>query len=101
MVAGDADFVPAAKLARREGVQFISIRSGKTSREICLNTSTVCEAASTNRAATPDQAMILTAAVQCSESQPWHGDLDGSKMSALGENGTPEQKLLLGGIPRW
>ena len=23
------------------------------------------------------------------------------KMTALGENGTPEQKLLLGAIPRW
>jgi hypothetical protein len=30
---------------------------------------------------------------------PW--DLDGPKMTALRENGTPEQKLLLGGIPRW
>ncbi len=26
---------------------------------------------------------------------------DGPKMTALRENGTPEQKLLLGGIPRW
>ena len=26
---------------------------------------------------------------------------DGPKMTALSENGTPEQKLLLGGIPRW
>ncbi len=45
--------------------------------------------------------MILTAKVQCSDSQPWHGDLDGSKMTALRENGTPEQKLPLGGLPRW
>ena len=41
--------------------------------------------------------MILTVIVQFSESQ----DFDGPKMAALRENGTPEQKLLLGGIPRW
>ena len=45
--------------------------------------------------------MILTAKVQCSDSQPWHGDLDGSKMTAMRENRAPEQKLPLGGIPRW
>ena len=45
--------------------------------------------------------MILTAIVQFSESQPRHEGLDGPKMTALRENGTPEQKLLLGGIPRW
>ncbi|WP_255251341.1 NYN domain-containing protein [Pseudomonas indica] len=31
LIAGDADFVPAAKMARREGIDFILDPCGKTS----------------------------------------------------------------------
>ena len=41
LVSGDSDFVPAAKMARREGIQFIlDPLCGKTSQGTYLNTST-------------------------------------------------------------
>jgi uncharacterized LabA/DUF88 family protein len=42
LVAGDADFVPAAKLARREGIDFILDPCGVQLPMISMNISMVC-----------------------------------------------------------
>lgn len=38
LITGDSDFVPAAKLARREGLDVVSIHSGITSHTVCTST---------------------------------------------------------------
>lgn len=48
LIAGDGDFVPAAKLARREGMELTLAPVGKTSTPTYLNTSTVCNPVLTN-----------------------------------------------------